>query len=276
MWSSPDRVNWKREKPVFDQPPAWAVEAVPGFKGHIWAPDIFYHQDQYYLFYSVSAFGKNTSCIGLAINKTLDPTSKAYKWEDQGKIVQSVPGRDLWNAIDPNVVLDKDGTPWLSFGSFWTGIKLVKLRPDLKAVAEPQVWRTLASRYRDFKTDEQRAGAAAIEAPFIFKKGNFYYLFVSWDACCQGLKSTYKIVVGRSENVDGPYVDKEGQKMTEGGGSVLLAGDKDWPGLGHNAVATFDKEDYLIFHGYDASDNGKSKLQIRKLTWDAQSWPRVE
>jgi arabinan endo-1,5-alpha-L-arabinosidase len=223
----------------------------------------------------VSAFGKNTSCIGLATNKTLNPNDLAYKWEDLGKIVQSVPGRDMWNAIDPNVVLDEKGTPWLSFGSFWNGLKLVKLKNDLTQIAEPQEWYTIASRPRNSAIADSSAGNAAIEAPFIFKKNKYYYLFASFDYCCKGVNSTYKIVVGRSENVKGPYVDKAGKKMVEGGGSLILEGDKSWHGVGHNAAYTFNGTDYLIFHGYDASDNGKSKLRIEKLSWDAEAWPQV-
>jgi arabinan endo-1,5-alpha-L-arabinosidase len=276
VWSSPDRNTWKREKPVFEQAPAWSVAAVPGFKNHIWAPDISFRNGQYYLFYSVSAFGKNTSCIGLATNKTLNPRDPAYRWEDRGKIVQSVPGRDLWNAIDPNLAFDEDGKPWLAFGSFWTGLKLVKLKDDLTGLADaPPEWRTVASRPRAFGTADTSAGGAAIEAPFIFRKGKYYYLFASFDYCCRGANSTYKIVVGRSEHITGPYRDKTGKGMSEGGGSPLLAGDEAWHGVGHNAAYTFDGTDYLVFHGYDASDNGKSKLRIQKLGWDADGWPVV-
>src|SRR5688500_13382005 len=124
VFSSSDWKNWKKEDPVFNSPPNWAVETIPSFKGHIWAPDISFHNGQYYLYYSVSAFGKNTSCIGLATNKTLDPASRVFKWIDHGKVIQSVPGRDLWNAIDPNLILDENETPWLTFGSFWAGMKL--------------------------------------------------------------------------------------------------------------------------------------------------------
>jgi len=80
VWSSTDRLNWKKAPPVFTTPPAWAVAAIPGFKGHIWAPDISYYNGRYYLYYAVSAFGKNTSAIGLATNTTLNPTSPGYKW----------------------------------------------------------------------------------------------------------------------------------------------------------------------------------------------------
>lgn len=276
VWSSPDLVNWKQEKPVFEQAPAWAVAAVPGFKNHIWAPDISFHNGQYYLFYSVSAFGKNTSCIGLATNKTLNPSDPGYKWEDHGKIIQSIPGRDMWNAIDPNLALDENGKPWLTFGSFWNGLKLVKLKDDLTGIADnPQEWYTVAARPRDPQAPDSSAGSAAIEAPFIFKKGNYYYLFASWDYCCRGVKSTYKMVVGRAENIRGPYLDKTGKKMEQGGGSLLLEGDKSWYGVGHNSAYTFDGTDYLVFHAYDAADNGKPKLRIEKLNWDAEGWPVV-
>lgn len=275
VWTSPDMLNWKREKPVFDKAPEWAVIAVSGFKGHIWAPDIYYHQGKYYLYYSVSAFGKNTSCIGLATNPTLNPESADFKWNDHGKIIQSVPGRDMWNAIDPNLAFDDSGEPWLVFGSFWNGMKLVKLQKDLDAVAEPQEWFTVASRQRDYKYADSLAGDAAIEAPFIFKKDKYYYLFVSFDYCCRGLKSNYKIVAGRSEKITGPYTDRDGVEMTQGGGTLVLGGNESWPGVGHNAVYSFNGIDYIIFHGYDASDNGRPKLLIREIQWDKEVWPVV-
>ena len=275
MWSSVNRKDWRRELPVFSQPPQWAVAAVPGFKGHIWAPDISYYNGKYYLYYAISVFGKNTSCIGLAVNKTLHTTSPDYKWEDLGLVIQSVPGRDMWNAIDPNLALDDKGDPWLAFGSFWNGIKLVKLNDDRRSLAQPEQWYTIASRPRDPAISDTLAGDAAIEAPFIFKKGATYYLFVSFDYCCRGERSTYKMVVGRSTRIEGPYLDKEGTPMTRGGGSVVLEGDKNWNGVGHNAVVSYDGSDYLVFHGYDARDKGKSKLRIEKLVWTG-SWPVVQ
>jgi arabinan endo-1,5-alpha-L-arabinosidase len=276
VWSSKDMVSWKREKPVFSDPPEWAVKAVPGFKGHIWAPDISYRDDNYYLYYSVSTFEKNTSCIGLAVNKTLDPGDPDFNWTDYGMIVQSVQGRDLWNAIDPNLVLDDSGTPWLAFGSCWSGLKIVKLRDDLKGIADfPQEWYTIARRPRDYNMDDLKDGDFAIEAPFIFKKGKYYYLFVSFDRCCRGVNSDYKIMVGRSEKVTGPYVDHEGVQMLQGGGTLILGGSEAWPGVGHNSAYTFNGTDYFVYHAYDASDNGKSKLQIKKIAWDEAGWPVV-
>jgi len=277
MFSSPDLQHWRKEAPVFSRPPEWALKAIPGFKGHIWAPDISFHNGRYYLYYAVSAFGKNTSCIGLAVNTTLDLSSPDYKWEDKGKVIQSVPGRDMWNAIDPNLMMDDSGTPWLSFGSFWDGIKLVKLQPDLQTLAEPQEWYTIARRSRDFATPDTAAGNGAIEAPFIFRKNKYYYLFVSTDYCCRGEKSTYKVVAGRSEKIQGPYLDKQNVSLQLNGGTLVAQGDGvNWYGAGHNAVLSEPGKDYLVLHGYDAKDRGRSKLIIAPITWDPDGWPAVK
>jgi len=283
VWSSKDRKNWKAEKPVFPNAPEWAVQTIPGFKGHIWAPDIFFKKGTYYLYYSVSAFGKNTSAIGVATNSTLDPLSPDFKWTDQGKVLQSYPGKTNWNAIDPNVITDAHGIPWMVFGSFWDGIKLVKLQKGFLQVDEDlnQI-QTIASRKRDpgspnppaVDGNPADAGGNAIEAPFLFKKNGYYYLFASIDYCCKGVKSTYKMIVGRSKSIKGPYLDKSGIAMTKGGGSLLLQGDEHWHGTGHNAVVRFEGTDYLIFHAYDAKDHGIPKLRIEKLQW-SDGWPAV-
>ena len=272
VYSSKDLKNWTKEKPVFENAPEWAVRAVPEFKNHIWAPDISFHNGLYYLYYSVSAFAKNTSCIGVAVNKTLDKSSPDFGWTDKGKILQSVPERDMWNAIDPNLIIDEKGTPWLSFGSFWEGIKMVKLDADLTRIAEPQVWHSLARRKRDADIPDTQPGNGAVEAPFIFKRGAFYYLFISTDYCCRAEKSDYKLVVGRSEKLTGPYLDKKGIDLLNGGGSIVRQGDENWYGVGHNAVYQVDGKDYLIYHGYDAKDKGKSKLLIEELSWTADGW----
>jgi len=284
VFSSTDMKSWKKVEPVFSKAPQWAVDAIPGFTGHIWAPDISLFNGEYYLYYSVSAFGKNTSCIGLATNKTLNPLDPAYKWIDHGKIIQSIPGVTNWNAIDPNLIVDDKGTPYLCFGSFWDGIKLVKLSPDAKSIDENiNSIPTIATRKAEpgmknppaVDDNPVDAGGNAIEAPYIFKKGGYYYLFASIDYCCKGINSTYKMIVGRSEKVTGPYTDQTGKLMSQGGGTILLQGDENWHGVGHNAVATFDGTDYLVFHGYDANDEGKPKLRIEKLDWDANDWPKV-
>lgn len=273
VWSSPDRMHWHKESPVFPQPPAWAGQLVPGYRGHTWAPDISFYQGAYYLFYAVSTFGKNNSAIGLAVNKTLHADAPGFHWDDRGMVIHSIPGRDLWNAIDPNLAVDSAGQPWLTFGSFWEGIKLVRLRPDLGGPAVPERWYTLASRGRDAGLADTLAGNGAIEAPFIVHHGDWYYLFVSFDYCCRGAASNYRVMVGRSHTIYGPYADREGVPMTQGGGTPVVQGDERWHGAGHNAVCTFDGVDYILYHAYDATQRGVSLLRIDRLRWDGAQWP---
>lgn len=274
-FTSKDLKIWTKQDPVFAEAPEWGKSVAPGFNGHIWAPDITQYNGKYYLYYSVSAFGKNTSAIGLVTNSTLNHEDANYKWEDQGIVIQSAPNRDLWNAIDPNLIFDEDGTPWLAFGSFWSGLKMVKLKNDLKTPAQPQEWYPIARRNRSPDIPDSEAGGAALEGPFIFKKGDYYYQFLSWDYCCRGENSTYKLVVGRSKLVTGPYVDKEGKELINGGGSLVIEGNKNWYGVGHNSVFTFDGIDYTFMHGYDASDRALPKLVVKKVTW-VEGWPTVE
>jgi arabinan endo-1,5-alpha-L-arabinosidase len=275
VWSSTNLVTWKPEKPVFQKAPEWALKAIPGFIGHIWAPDISFYNGMYVLFYSVSAFGKNTSCIGMATNKTLNPSDKNFAWHDYGKIIESVPLKDDWNAIDPNMVLDNNGKPWLCFGSFWSGIKLVRLKDDLSGTEEPFKMYPIASRPRSITNNPAEAGDGAIEAPFIIRHGSYYYLFTSIDYCCRGVNSNYKIMIGRSDNLTGPYTDQTGKDLMHGGGKILLQGNSRFPGVGHNGICSVNGIDYMVFHAYDASDNGKSRIMIRQIKWDKDGWPVV-
>lgn len=276
VMSSKDLKDWKMEKPVFDKAPEWAVQIIPGFKGHIWAPDIIYYQERYHLFYSCSAFGKNTSAIGHATTPTLNPSDPSFEWTDHGMILQSVPDRDSWNAIDPNILIDNNGTPWMNFGSFWDGIKLVRLTKDMSAIEYPEEWHSICRRnYRPVRDNYTEANDNAVEAPFIMRHGAYYYLFVSFDYCCRGAKSDYKIAVGRSKNVIGPYLDKENRPLSAGGGTVVLQGNEQWAGVGHCAAYHFDNKDYLIAHGYSTSEEGVSKLILREIQWDVNGWPVV-
>lgn len=279
VWASTDMENWERLDPVFPETPSWTEEIVEGGRYHLWAPDITHHNGKYYLYYSVSSFGRNTSAIGVLSNPTLHPGDPDFKWTDHGEVVRSVPGRDMWNAIDPNIVFDDHGTPWMTFGSFWMGIKLVRMNKNMIEIdTNPQEWHTIAARQRDWKLNDYNAGDAengAIEAPFIFKKHGYYYNFVSWDVCCRGEDSTYKVVVGRSKDVTGPYRDKEDRDMRNGGGSLVLQGNENYAGIGHNAAYTFGGTDYLIAHAYDLSDEGRSKLLILEMNWNEDGWPVV-
>jgi arabinan endo-1,5-alpha-L-arabinosidase len=193
-----------------------------------------------------------------------------------------VPGKTDWNAIDPNLITDKDGTPYLVFGSFWDGLKLVKLNNDRLSVAENiENIPTIATRRKAVNENLPAvdgnpvdAGGNAIEGPFIYRHDKYFYLFASIDYCCKGPKSTYKMIIGRSKTLKGPYLDKAGLAMNKGGGSILLEGDSNWYGVGHSGVAHFDGDDYIIYHGYDAADRGISKLQLKKLTW-VNGWPVI-
>ena len=197
--TSSDRVNWRAASSGLASP-SWIKAEVPGNNGSdFWAPDIMFRDDKYWLYYSVSTFGKNTSAIGLATSPTLtNPT-----WTDQGVVVKSS-SSDNYNCIDPAIFQDDDGKVWLTFGSFWSGIKLVECDPATgKPADSTSTLLSLASH------------SSGIEAPYLCKWG-YYYLFVSWDKCCQGVNSTYKIVVGRATGVQGPYTDKDGKAMTSG------------------------------------------------------------
>lgn len=277
VWTSSDLQCWSLLGPVFEQTPAWVQETVPEFRGHFWAPDIVFREGRYFLYYSVSTFGRNNSAIGVATNVTLDPEDPHYQWVDRGKVIESFPGLTAWNAIDPQFVEDRGGIPYLAFGSFWEGLKIARLSPALDAVADDwETLPTLARRAREGRDIEQ--GGGPIEAPFIFRRGDYFYLFASVDFCCRGPESTYKMIVGRSQNLLGPYVDSAGTRLLDGGGDVLLTGGENWYGVGHNAVYTFGEQDYLVFHGYDASTDpaGRPRLRIESLLWDTDGWPLVD
>jgi arabinan endo-1,5-alpha-L-arabinosidase len=278
--SSKDLVNWKFEYNVFPKAPEWITQdMIPGFRGGgYWAPDISNVRGTYYLYYAYSQNTKITSVIGVATNKSLNPSDTNFKWVDHGLVIQSVPHRDFWNAIDPNLVMVR-GQGWLVFGSFWDGIKMAKLSPDLLSIAKPEVWYSLASRPRSFVLDNTDPGESAIEGAFIYQRPgnvNYFYLFVSFDHCCRGLESTYKVVVGRSRNIEGPYVDKEGKLMMHGGGTIVAEGNEYWAGVGHSAHYNMDGKSIMVMHGYDKLDNGRSKLIIREMKWGVDDWPAVK
>jgi arabinan endo-1,5-alpha-L-arabinosidase len=276
FYSSADMRDWREEGRVFSGEPAWAKKAAPTFNDHIWAPDIHFHKGKYYLYYSVSGFGKNTSGIGVTTNATLNPRAPNYKWVDQGMLLQSVPGRDNWNAIDPNIIEDSTGTAWMSFGSFWSGIKLVKLDPSRTRLSEPQVWQSIAQRARPPFTPDEQAAPAEIEGPHILKKGDYYYLFVSWGLCCKKAESTYHVVVGRAKQVTGPYLDRNGKDMNQGGGSLVIAGNARWKGVGHNSAYHIDGKDLMVLHAYETADDYLQKLKILEMKWDKDGWPTVD
>ena len=276
FYTSKDMVHWATRGRVFATEPAWARGVNTDFNGHVWAPDVIAHDGKYYLYYAVSAGGEGDSAIGVTTSKTLDPASPNYKWEDQGIVLRSVAGRDLWNAIDPNVIVDEAGKPWMVFGSFWSGIKLVKLNASWTRLAEPEEWFAPAKRQRSVFVDDKAPGPAEIEGPFLLKHKDYYYLFASWGLCCRGKNSTYRMVVGRSKAITGPYLDKEGKDMAQGGGSPLMAENKNWSGWGGQSVYDFDGNDYVVFHAYENADNEFHRMKIAKIKWDADQWPEID
>ena len=283
VMSSADMKEWQFESPVLGQIPTWAMDTVPGYRGHTWAPDISYHKGLWHLYYSCSTFGKNGSAIGHAVSKSLDPQSPHFGWEDRGMVIASHRGKDNWNAIDPNLIVNKRGVPYLTYGSFWDGIQLIRLsKEDYQTPTSKPVTiaRRYAKRYVNGKNvnftiegkDTIEAGENAIEAPFIYKRGKYYYLFVSFDYCCRGENSTYKTVYGRSKNIEGPYLDKDGKRMDEGGGTDLFGPDAIYFGVGHCSVYDFDEHTYFVSHAYEKAHNGRAKLFIRPLFFDSEGW----
>jgi arabinan endo-1,5-alpha-L-arabinosidase len=269
LFSSTDLVSWKPIGRVFERRvPRWARRAIPGTDG-IWAPDLSYHDGLYYLYYSVSTFGSQTSVIGLAVNKTLDPDSPDYKWEDRGLVVESSAETTNFNAIDPALLVDEDGRWLLFWGSYWTGLKAAEVDPATGKLKQGAEIHAVAAR--------AGKGTTAIEAAFPFFHDGYYYLFVSWDACCDGAASTYKVAVGRSKDALGPYVDKEGKPMLDGGGTVILENSERWRGPGHNGVLTSpDGKDWMVHHTYDMEHLDAHRiLQVRPLMWGEEGWPEV-
>ncbi|MBN1312752.1 MAG: family 43 glycosylhydrolase [Anaerolineae bacterium] len=265
MKRSENGTSWSTIGRVFNTQPAWHRQLIPANDGNLWAPDIFYYQGRYYLYYSVSSFGSNTSAIGLATNATLNPQGSGYNWVDEGVVIQSTSSNN-YNTIDPNVVQDLSGNLWLSFGSFWSGIKLIQLDPGTMKPVSGATLHSIAYR---------PSGEHAIEAPFIVERNGYYYLFVSFDYCCRGVDSTYNIRVGRSQQITGPYVDRNNVNMMNGGGTLIDDGDSRWIGPGHQAVYQQGNSAILVNHAYDAWNNGRATLQIRPLYWDASGWPTL-
>ena len=268
--------EWKLCGHVFDSIPEWIHKTSPGTKD-LWAPDISFFNGKYHLYYAYSLFGLNLSGIALATNETLDPTSPKYHWQDKGLVLQST-ATDDFNAIDPNIVLDEKGQAWMSFGSFWSGIKMRRIDPATgKLAAEDPTLYSLAGRSRPEHPEPAKPGRPldwqAIEAPFIVRHGGFYYLFVSFDLCCRGTHSTYRTMVGRSHKVTGPYVDRDGRELLKGGGSQLLTGNGRWLGPGGESVMQRLEGDLIVFHAYDAT-TGRPALQISTLAWKS-GWPEA-
>lgn len=265
FYTSRDLLSWKYGGKVFENLPDWVRKDVPANDGKdYWAPEVVFRDGEWRLYYAVSTFGKNISAIGMASNKTLDPSSKDYEWRDCGRIIASTED-DNFNAIDPAVCADEEGNDWLLFGSFWGGLVMFPLdeKGFVRKGSEPKF---IASRQ---KFGEKQPDPNPVEGGFIFPHKGHYYLFASHDFCCRGTASSYHIVLGISDEITGPYIDFDGVDMRWGGGTTVRDSFsfKRWAGPGHNTV--FKDDDgkiYLVYHAYDRTDDGRSKLMIEEIT----------
>lgn len=267
---SHDLVHWQSDGQVFaNNLPAWAPTTVPGTQ-FPWAPDVSFFAGRWHLYYVISTFGAKRSVIGLATNVTLDRRDPRYAWHDAGPVLASHELTDPsavptdYNALDPNVVLDAGGAPYLVFGSFYGGLKVVPLDVATGQPVQPLAPVALAANVQEY---------TAIEASFMILRDGWYYLFASYDYCCRGTDSTYNVRVGRSRSVEGPFVDDLGIPMLAGGGRYVLSSRGDMRGPGHNAVLRRGNQYDIVFHWYDAANKGAPTLGILPLHWSADGWP---
>jgi arabinan endo-1,5-alpha-L-arabinosidase len=227
--------------------------------GDLWAPDISQFGGKYHLYYAGSTFGSNKSCIGHATRDSLTTGS----WTDDGAatICSNVNSSDNWNAIDPNLIIDTGGNLWLTLGSFWSGLKVIQLDSAGKRVGTTVT--AIANRPSD---------GGALEAPFMVRRCGYYYLFMSWDSCCNGANSTYNMRVVRGTSVTGPFADMAGTAALQGGGTLMAEGDANFAGPGGQSVMFVGNKAYLVYHAY-AKPSGAITLRIAELVWDSDGWP---
>jgi arabinan endo-1,5-alpha-L-arabinosidase len=261
---SDDLIHWNEGPRVFESPPAWTSASVPGNTGNFWAPDVAHFNNLYHLYYSVSTFGSQESVIGLATNPTLDPNAPNYQWSDRGPVIESNVG-DVFNAIDPSIIETSSGEIWMSYGSFWNGIYMRRIDANTGLLATPPRGQSFGPFHLAFN--------GAIEAPYVYERDGFFYLFVNWGTCCRGEDSTYNIRVGRSTSVSGPYVDQNGVNMVNNGGSLFLATEEEFIGPGHISIFTERGSDWFGYHYYDGASNGASRYNLRAIHWTNDGWP---
>ena len=253
---SSNGLAWTQGVKLFASKPSWWATYVPGQNGtDVWAPDIHKFGSRTYCYYSISTFGSNTSAIGLTSCSSI----AAGDWRDDGLVISSKSGTNAYNAIDPNLVVDASGAPWLVFGSWFDGIHIVKL--NTSSMKPTGSITTIAVR------------SGGIEGACIVYANGFYNLFVSIDKCCNGVNSTYKIAYGRSSSITGPYVTKTGATMLSGATSLLDSGNTRWKGPGGQSIYQNGSAWVIARHAYDANNNGAPTLLINDLFWDSSSWP---
>ena len=258
---SGDQQHWTRLAPAFPHGVPLATQ-YNGNAMEIWAPDVSRHHGVYFMYYAVSSFGSNNSAIGLATS----PTAAPGTWTDHGLVYATKTG-DTLNAIDPNLEVDHSGRWWLTFGSFWSGIAQIRLDPATgRRFSGDQAVPTILASRPDLPSH-------AVEAPVLIQRGRWYYLFTSFDLCCQGEASSYREMVGRSRNPDGPFFDATGRALLDGGGTQIVGTHDTIIGPGGGSVIWSGQGWEFVYHYYDGLNQGTPHLAINRLTWSEDGWP---
>ncbi len=235
LWTSEDAYTWRDHKSTVSAIPQWAYTYAPKTEG-IWAPDLFYMNGEYRVYYCVSEFGVRNSAIGYQSTTSIMPGSTGYGWKDHGHVFHTKQGTDSYNAIDADVDKDTEGNYWMAFGSFGLGIQLIKL--DATTGYQSSDDKTVYNIAR--RTSKESGGAE--EGPSLIEHNGQYFLFTAWDKCCQQganiEQTTYKTAYGRADKVTGPYKDRAGYTMANGGGTILLERYGRYVGPGGGASTT--------------------------------------
>jgi len=271
--SSSDMLSWRDEGPALSAAPDWLKTAIPAHRS-VWAPTLVKVGDLVRLYYCASEkFGSNTSYIGVAENRKFRADHPTEGWADSGLIIKSTAPTDNFNAIDPDVLVGPDGRNWMVYGSYWSGIYLIELDAATglrKSPTEPPI--AVASN-----TGER---GNPLEAPALAYHDGYYYLFVTYGLAAQGVRSSYRMMVGRSKTPTGPYLGYDGKPMTEGGHTEVLKSSPPMFGPGGgNVFRGADGDLYMTYHYYDGRRYwtldtwGRPTMQIRKIVWGVDGWP---
>ncbi|MBX3096214.1 MAG: arabinan endo-1,5-alpha-L-arabinosidase [Fimbriimonadaceae bacterium] len=269
--TSQDLKTWKEHGPILDPQPEWLQKAIPQHRS-VWAPTPIKVGSELRIYYCASArFGSNTSYIGFAVNKTFDPTKPLEGWEDRGMLVQSKADESDFNAIDPEVLIGPDGRHWMTYGSYWSGIFQVELDADSGALKHP------GQAHRHVASNSERGNP--LEAPVMMYHDGYYYLVVTYGLAAQGIRSTYRMVCGRSKSPEGPFLGFDEKPMTEGGNASLLKSSQPMFGPGGgNFFQDAAGDWWMAYHYYDGRRFwhgelwGAPTLQIRRVVW-LDGWP---
>ena len=272
LWTSEDAYTWQNHRSTVSGVPQWAYTYAPKTEG-IWAPDIFYMNGEYRVYYCVSEFGVRNSAIGYQSTTSIMPGSTGYGWKDHGHVFHTKQGADSYNAIDADVVRDTEGNYWMAFGSFGLGIQLIKL--DAKTGYQASDDKTVYNIAR--RTSKASGGAE--EGPSLIEHGGKYFLFTAWDKCCQQgpniEQTTYKTAYGRADKVTGPYKDRAGYDMANGGGTILLERYGRYVGPGGGEAFQDLNRVRFVHHYYDLNGDKYNHIHIRDVVFTEDNWAEM-